>query len=634
MQKHRRLCSPNPEALQGNEPLVEGPERERLLSQVQRVQSEFHALTGTPYSKEHERRLIPRRARHHLDFLNQHTRILSIVHSLPDDILRRIFEECFEESTRNYAPRSFNEGTFNLYRPSSSPSHSLPRILCQVSRRWRDLSISTSLLWSDLGALCLKAKHRSDEGAAHLVQSLTTYLERSKARPIRFSLIYEWDFWYEESRTPDLLAGQWSIPTGTAKIFALLIDSSARWEDVDLEIYCEMAWSAFDGVKGRLDSLKRLTLNFDKVPKTQVSFNTPFDHFAVAPRLEYAECKFHEGWPDAQPTVIFPWTQLVEYHERMPLHIDGLLSVLTASPNRIRTLHCNAREGLGPMTIPDFRHEPLFEQTSLTHLSITIYHSSIEILRHCSFPSLTTLSATNMSSETTTFLSDIVYLIHNSGCHLNLTSLSIDCRAITWLSEQGVLTDILCLCPNIRDLRTNYIPPRDLWLLTLCEHPQTPFTIAGRQLETLTIEIPWLFGIDIDYLELDRMAKARDAMHQIGQTSRLSIVIEGPFSPILDSVSLGTGPLRYSRYHNCWAGLSGLGSLAETTTESQEKFARWAKTIRVRRCWLYELRSLKSRYYRQSWEIHKVLNEMKEYEFGDTNLVAPMVSLSRFSTFC
>ncbi|KAJ7639426.1 hypothetical protein FB45DRAFT_905571 [Roridomyces roridus] len=178
------------------------------------------------------------RLRHRLDELqaerdqlsayhSQNLSILSPLRRLPPEVLAEIF--------------SWSLPAIREMAGTTSDLKKSPWVLAQVNRRWREVSLSTPLLWS---TVCVSYMGLDASGFPP-PEMIQAQIDRvGQTLKIHFS------------------ASESCVPDEQHDMFELLSAHSARWEDLDIQLNAAL-FPRLAALRGRLPSLRRLWIQWD-----------------------------------------------------------------------------------------------------------------------------------------------------------------------------------------------------------------------------------------------------------------------------------------------------------------------------------------------------------------------------------
>jgi hypothetical protein len=211
---------------------------------------------------------VDRMTKHQLDlahqFVHTHKGVLSAIRRIPPELLQEIF--------------------IHITVPwSYSRWNTIPWALSQVCQLWRTTALSVSSMWSRLPTIYLHKKIPSSYAA-----QIRELLLRSRDAPISFYLYAP----FKELNSHPIIDA--------------LVLHSERWQTVAIDSTTPTIF-AFKGIKGRLSSLRTLSLEVWRQTDPVV-----FDMFEDAPQLR--EVSLDGPFPGE---VRLPFSQLTRYKERV-----------------------------------------------------------------------------------------------------------------------------------------------------------------------------------------------------------------------------------------------------------------------------------------------------------------------------
>ena len=374
---------------------------------------------------------------HQLDrahqFVNAHRGILSAVRRIPPELLQEIF---LQTTGREYCRWN-----------------TIPWALSQVCRPWRTTALSVSCLWSKLPTIYLRKK-----APRSYVAQINELLVRSRDAPISFYL-------YAPFKELD------SHP-----IIDALALHSERWQTV--AIYSSnLTIFAFKGVKGRLSSLRTLSLEIWRQTDPVV-----FDIFEDAPQLR----EVHLDGPFSGE-VRLPLSQLTRYKERV--RGGGMADHIVSLATSLTTLEIS-RYHESPVI-------PVITLPSLVTLKVQFdeYIPPQGFLDNLTLPAIQEIWIAGFDGHLITVLTAMISRSH-SPCMLKKFAFR------TSELESGELTDLLRLTPHLVDLNLPLPPPEDLSNLIIGSRPLVPL------LQTLIIEADAIRRAETSHL-LNALADSR-----------------------------------------------------------------------------------------------------------------------------
>ncbi|KAJ6602247.1 hypothetical protein B0H10DRAFT_1923354 [Mycena sp. CBHHK59/15] len=435
--------------------------------------------------------------------------VVSPIRILPNEILSEIFMHCASQ----------DEGLC-LWKSTSS-----------VCKRWRHVTLYTPRLWSFLD-LTASHYHMRMPSNIPIVQAVTEHLIRSGNCPLSIkydSRIYE-DYLGLE-RTPSLLE--------------LLARFSYRWQDISLHI--GRVPNRFNGLRGKLPSLRRLTLGGAGLPEIR-------EVFAVAPLLRHLELDAAYGIP---PALSLPWSQITHCIV-INCQINITLDILRRVSNAV---DFTADRIADVFDIDGFT--PIF---SPVHSLETI--NSAELLGRLTTPQLKNLT---IRDERWNILADQAEaLINRSSCSLTRLTLHnvrlSDVQFIRLLKLTPDLRELDLLSSGILFITDDFI---DALTPTVADSP-----CLATKLESLSITILSTNSDKPDYpnsaLVLNMIARRREDHNSCVALSTVRLVFPRDVHPNdhARAARLRRGGLNLSleaRYP--WFGLGSAGSWQDDDVE-------------------------------------------------------------------
>ncbi|KAF5332018.1 hypothetical protein D9758_014593 [Tetrapyrgos nigripes] len=235
-----------------------------------------------------------------------------------------------------------------------------PWPMAQVCKRWREVLLDSSALWSNLSICYNYARPQC------AVPLLMTYLERSKTHPLTIGY---------QAKGVD--------PRLSATLLGVAVVHSQRWKTLRLQFSSYML-DALRRAKGRMETLEKLDIAL--APK-ETSNGLNLDIFSSAPRLR---CLSVVNFPNID-RVVFPWLQLTDYRA-IQTHVKEHISVLRQTPNLLEcTLTCEGQHraadishGAPPIVLPRL-------------MILGLHGSAISVLQAIRAPGLRILLAENIN---------------------------------------------------------------------------------------------------------------------------------------------------------------------------------------------------------------------------------------------
>ena len=252
---------PFPHLLQSNIPPTDSEAIDilKVISAVEAQSLHLHEIQdlGTDRMTKHQ-------LDHAHQFVHAHRGVLSAIRRIPPELLQEIF--------------------LHITVPwTYSRWNTIPWSLSQVCRLWRTTALSVSSLWSRLPTIYLHKKIPFSYAA-----QIRELLIRSRDAPISFYLYAP----FKELNSHPIIDA--------------LVLHSERWQTVSIDSTTPTIF-AFKGIKGRLSSLRTLSLEVWRQTDPVV-----FDMFEDAPQLR--EVSLDGPFPGE---VRLPFSQLTRYKERV-----------------------------------------------------------------------------------------------------------------------------------------------------------------------------------------------------------------------------------------------------------------------------------------------------------------------------
>ena len=349
---HISESSPVHPSLAGNLPLSTDEEKNAAREALRDIQQDLVDLDEEiSRMRIAFRRLLSKRNALR-DYADAHKGLISSWRRIPNEILSEIFQ---------YTLPAF---PFQLSEDES------PLVLQRVCRRWKDVSRSTPVLWSQI---CIDLDETEVDKQ---IEYASTCLARSGKWPLTISLASDY---------PD------DIQESEHQVLEMLASQSERWHTLHLQLPSRVI-AELRGLKGRLSSLRDLDI-FTTHSRWD-NPDTPFDAFASAPRLRHLTARSSrlrdvvmDGW------IMVPWKDLTSLvlDMHLPRNIWRILQCCTCLVEFEAIIPRN--------TVPedDALHLPRVTLAYLRSLSLSIPESS-DILSALILPSL---ERVNLSLTTT-----------------------------------------------------------------------------------------------------------------------------------------------------------------------------------------------------------------------------------------
>lgn len=330
-----------------------------------------------------------------IQFAQLHERLLAPERRLPLEILARIFIH-------------YVEGKKYIYMCVSARA-----VLCAVCRTWRNIAISTPLLWTSFSLVIRPGDTRD------IVEMSATWLPRAGSLPM-----------FVEVRNLGVM-----IPQALIDVLSL---HSANWQDVDLTLWPIELMRLTDASSDstwQLPLLRTLDLHALISTERDVSISV----FADAPQLRCIRLK-NLGPLD----VTLPWAQITACQSR-GRSVHDALDLLAVCP---RLLEWDLEIFHG-----DVSTRGIYCSPELCSLRIGVQALTVIILDHLSLPSLRDLRvAWTGSVQASTLSLYLVPLITRSACSLQGLELLF---AMDSISDSDLI-DCLRAVPTVTDLTLHF----------------------------------------------------------------------------------------------------------------------------------------------------------------------------------
>jgi len=444
------FISPVPHLLSSNLPPSDA-ERAIVQDAIDIVSAQNDAIIAT--SRNHKLDpAISKRLEAGLEFVQTHRNVLSSIRLLPPELVAEIICIYSESFLLNSHPHIVTLAKNGVIYPWA---------LSQVSRLWRSTALSLHHLWGQLIVdTCL---WKSNQPSTSFLGLFANLVDRSHDAPLCIYFCTPRDVQVDDLRP----------------IIDILTSHSDRWDTVYL-VSTYSVITAFEGIRGRLSSLRRLYLSFSG--EDPMADREPIGMFEVAPRLT----SLYLGTSLFMGKVLLPWSQFTVFldggddsngyaRERIVPTSQSLLSLqLTRLP--MAELH---------------RKWPSAQLGSLTSLCINFYNNDEDelqdgitdnLLRSLTIPAVEEIRITNYPGNVLPSLTSLFYR------SLQCTSLQELAISTYYLGEfqPGELASFLELTPSVRKLSI-YLPSV-LDLHRLVWHPDTPQSLLPN-LEQLYVYV-------------------------------------------------------------------------------------------------------------------------------------------------
>ncbi|KAJ7666172.1 hypothetical protein DFH06DRAFT_268807 [Mycena polygramma] len=320
---------------------------------------------------------------------------------LPTEILADIFMMCLPPD----ASRFGGDGYILLKKPRFLRPSEAPLLIASICRRWREVAISTPLMWLSLDLNSYRKK-RDLEGV------VSAWIERSLPYPLSFTM--------DHSYSPIAMKE--------------LNQQCERWSIVELCVP-ECDPFVFDEVRGRLHCLEKLYLNFE------IDCPHLVESFAEAPQLKVV--RLNSGSLDP---LLYPISSLLPWHQLTSLTLEEYIDVNCIEILRQCSLLVDCcfsgddakRSGDSILSLQPIVHH------HITSLNIS-ENSNLDTIRLLELPSLCVLE---LELGRTTAVDDaglLVLLISRSCCQLD--------SLILWRVDDDALIRCLPCMPSLVTLK-------------------------------------------------------------------------------------------------------------------------------------------------------------------------------------
>lgn len=374
-------------------------ERTAVCDVIAVVQEEIVQLQHKrTYSQQKRRRLSQC-----TEILHIHNAVLSPIRWVPPEVLEQIFQHC----------------TWQFIPGQNCHWRELPWAISQVSRIWRQVALNLPFLWNRLPI------HLGDGTWANL-DALATFLrgllQRSRNAPL---YLYVYAPFKEYDWHP---------------LIDALVPHSERIEELTIES-STITMNAFQTIKGRLPSLRKLTLS--KVSRPCHASALVIDIFEHAPLLRevtFVRLYTHE--------LMLPWPQLISFNGN-GINRTGLCQVVTNSPDLERLEVAGYCYGAGPK-IATLHH--------LTRLKIKLENPVINSNFFFGCLNLPIVEEIEVEEYQGDVIPHINTMLSRSPTPSMLRKLALR----TGIQDVGDLTSLLRLTPRLVELDLELPPLHDL----------------------------------------------------------------------------------------------------------------------------------------------------------------------------
>ena len=360
-----------------------------------------------------------------LEFVQVHKALLSPVRYLPSEVLQEIFLHYCDHGLTN------------------PPISKIPWRLGHISHRWREIALSLPALWDNIPPINFYMKSHSN---LSYDRAITQLMERSGTSPtlklyISFPLL------------------QKKVPRSS--IFKAVVRHSERLESLRMTIHDMHTAKHFQGLKGRLPSLRNLTLG---LPSAFTNDGRNLDIFETAPALRKVELVWSH--PGDSIRLHLPWSQITHFTDM--LHSESIAPyVPLSSLPSLSYLDINRyihRESFhDPSTHrPSSQYEPI----TLSRLHTLKVHDHFNEDTGIFLDSLTIPAVEDIKiSLPGSLVSNLVSLFSRSHQPSRLQKLAF--RTISL--QAGELSDLINLTPQLIELDINVPPMADILRLIDCD---------------------------------------------------------------------------------------------------------------------------------------------------------------------
>ncbi|KAJ7780017.1 hypothetical protein B0H16DRAFT_1500394 [Mycena metata] len=308
----------------------------------------------------------------------------------PTETLRP--ESCLASPLLNVPPEIIAE-IFLHFLPSypEPPPVVAPLLLSRICRHWRQIALSTPLLWRAIH-MPLR-EHELPEARARKLNLLDTWLSRSGDCSLSISLHYILHPAFNSESSPTV-----------SQFFDAIVRHASRWEYLDLH----MPFEDLSSIQGDMPRLRDLTFGPCELPKNDDP--TVFQLFDCSPQLTkvvLTECFV--------PLVIhLPWSQITHL-EGLCLYAHECGELLSAATNLV---HCiMALCGGSDVPIPPIPPH-LHIRTLILHVAEETHIYLDVLLNRITLPALCTLRFTEHAVSESGPLTAVGHLLSRSQCAL------------------------------------------------------------------------------------------------------------------------------------------------------------------------------------------------------------------------
>ncbi|KAG6831851.1 hypothetical protein H0H87_003650 [Tephrocybe sp. NHM501043] len=251
-------------------------------------------------------------------------------------------------------------------------------LLGQVCKRWRDITLSSPLLWSSLFVLCNRKPQTGE--------LLAIWLKRSGEQPLTIKFLETLcdlqteDEWFNPPQNPV-----------TPKVMSLLVAHARRWKTIDFEFWLQISPTLAGMPAGsfkilesaKLRSKRATNVRFDGLPplvKVWDAFHASPSFHSADYEMEYVNHKLHD----------IPWSRLTSVD--LTISMEDLFKVLPLSKNLVELRYTDplARYAVRALSQIDGPPKPLPHVVlpALRHLSMLSTLPPDEAFQNLTLPAL------------------------------------------------------------------------------------------------------------------------------------------------------------------------------------------------------------------------------------------------------
>ncbi|KAF8149020.1 hypothetical protein B0H34DRAFT_192831 [Crassisporium funariophilum] len=348
--------------------------REQVVANPkQLVSMSYHTTTSSPLS---------------FDQQATHT-VSSGITTLPYEILSHIF-----------VIYTFEDEKFNPRVPFLHPDKSNgPLHICSISRQWRQIALTTPILWSSIFV-----GHHPD------LRLVKLWLARSQSHPLTFRLEPE----YRRDKTPKDLRF-------TEEVFSLFSTQLHRWRTITLHLQDSTARAFFTLPLSKATLLYHATVNTSQCDLENGTL--VFAALSACPRLRWLSWFGRRYIPPVAESTF--WSQLTS--------IELLCCIVSISECVTLLRHCPNTSRLSIWNVSDGQLQKDYPHTTLLHLQELVVQGAeydfSGVFNFFNMPALHYLSVQHTS--TGNCYSNLRALLDRSGCHLQ--RFALDDHSLTQL---------------------------------------------------------------------------------------------------------------------------------------------------------------------------------------------------------